>query len=81
MVPGRGSARVDALSQREPLLEPFADAHARDARLALELDNLSWVGERTSNAVIITGPHGRIECVNRGFTELTEWQTVEVAAG
>ncbi len=66
------------LAQREQLLEQLADAHARTERQALELSKLSWVAERTSNAVIITDRHGRIEWVNKGFTELTEWQPAEV---
>jgi PAS domain S-box-containing protein len=66
------------LAQRELLLAELADARARDARQALELSKLSWVAERTSNAVIITDRRGRIEWVNAGFTRLTEWQPAEV---
>jgi PAS domain S-box-containing protein len=67
-----------SLTQREHLLSQLNDARARDARQALELSKLSWVAERTSNAVIITDRDGRIEWVNKGFTDLTEWQLSEV---
>ena len=67
-----------ALLQREHLVDQLNAAHARDASQALELSKLSWVAERTSNAVIITDRRGRIEWVNKGFTELTEWQLAEV---
>jgi len=67
-----------ALRQREELLDALNAAYARDAAQALELSKLSWVAERTSNAVIITDRAGRIEWVNKGFTVLTEWQPEEV---
>ncbi len=67
-----------ALMQHEQLLKQLNLAQARDARQALELSKLSWVAERTSNAVIITDRRGRIEWVNKGFTDLTEWQPEEV---
>jgi PAS domain S-box-containing protein len=67
-----------ALLQREELLLQLNAAHERDARQALELSKLSWVAERTSNAVIITDAAGRIEWVNKGFSVLTEWQLEEV---
>ncbi len=67
-----------ALLQREHLLDELNAANARDAAQALELSKLSWVAERTSNAVIITDRRGRIEWVNKGFTVLTEWQPAEV---
>jgi len=66
------------LAQREQLLGQLEDAHARTEQQALELSKLSWVAERTGNAVIITDRRGRIEWVNTGFTALTEWQPHEV---
>ncbi|HRK07819.1 MAG TPA: PAS domain S-box protein [Pseudobdellovibrionaceae bacterium] len=43
-----------------------------------ELNKLSQVAERTTNAVILTDPEVRIEWVNQGFTRITEYTLDEV---
>jgi PAS domain S-box-containing protein len=43
-----------------------------------ELLKLSLIAEHTSNAVIITDAHGRIEWVNDAFTRITEYSLNEV---
>lgn len=43
-----------------------------------ELNKLSQVAERTTNAVILTDPQMRIEWVNQGFTRITEYTLDEV---
>lgn len=40
---------------------------------------LSLVANETDNAVIITGPDGLIQYVNKGFTRLTGWDLQEVS--
>jgi|GEM_PF-1959612 len=43
-----------------------------------ELKKLSLIAKRTTNAIIITDPNGKIEWVNEGFTRLTEFEFHEV---
>lgn len=47
-------------------------------RLAADLDRLSMVAKRTTNAVIITDAQQRIEWVNDGFTRITGYMLEEV---
>lgn len=49
------------------------------ARSELEARKLAMVASRTSNAVAITGPDGRIEWINRGFARMTGYSAPEVA--
>lgn len=48
------------------------------SRMARERNRLALIAELTSNAVIITDCHGRIEWVNAGFTRITEYTLEEV---
>ncbi len=47
-------------------------------QLAEEMETLSLVANNTDNSVLITDKHGRIEFVNRGFTNLSGYTADEV---
>ncbi len=66
------------LQRRERLLADLARSRAELAAQALELRKLSWVAERTHNAVVITDAQGRTEWVNEGFERLTGWTLAEL---
>ena len=46
--------------------------------MAAEIERLSLVAKRTSNAVIIADPHGRVTWVNDGFERITGYRLHEV---
>jgi len=45
---------------------------------ALELERLALVAERTTNSVVVTDAHGRVEWVNHGFTALTGYDAEDI---
>jgi two-component system CheB/CheR fusion protein len=63
-----GGAAVAALRAQWRRLRASAERQRR----------LSLIAERTTNAVVVTDPHGRIEWVNDGFTRVTGYALDEV---
>lgn len=66
------SAFVMLLVSRRERAESMARA------MTAELDRLALVAQRTSNAVVISDPQGRIEWVNEGFTRISGYTLEEV---
>lgn len=56
----------------------LAHSLSETERLREEAHKLSLVASRTHNGVLITGPTGRIEWVNEGFTRITGYTAEEV---
>lgn len=69
-------ARIVPFNQQEVLVlvQDITVRRQKDDALM----KLSLIAEHTSNAVIITDAHGRIEWVNEGFTRVTEYSLEEV---
>jgi PAS domain S-box-containing protein len=71
MVFGLGRSRSRALALATTMTSTLRASEAEARRLAM-------VASRTSNAVIITDPQGRIEWINPGFTRITGYEFDEV---
>lgn len=59
-----------------------ADLQASEARMreaSSEAQRLAEIARRTSNAIVITDVHGRVEWVNEGFTRISGYSLEEVA--
>ncbi|MDB6170161.1 MAG: hypothetical protein JWM88_3025 [Verrucomicrobia bacterium] len=67
-----GLSRSRALGIAQEMTKSLRASEAEARRLAM-------VAGRTTNAVIITGPDGRIEWVNEGFTRMTEYSPTEAS--
>jgi len=61
-----------------PAIRTLVVRAADQFRLSSELQRLAMVVARTSNAVIVTDCHGRIQWTNPGFTRITEFSMDEV---
>lgn len=55
------------------------EANATLAAQAGELRRLALVASRTDNGVVLSGPDGRVEWINEGFSRLTGYTLLEVA--
>ncbi|MBL3655753.1 PAS domain S-box protein [Fulvivirga sediminis] len=67
----------DYMGSTRKILALTRDITARKLQ-EIEFEKLSLVADNTHNAVIISDKHGRIEYVNKGFTEMTGYDEQEV---
>jgi len=73
---GRGKARATQLA--EEMTQELRASEVEANRARVEAERLAEIARRTSNAVVITDPLGRIEWINEGFTRITGYQLVDV---
>ncbi|MFO0884367.1 MAG: CHASE domain-containing protein [Pirellulales bacterium] len=73
---GRGKAR--ALQLAGEMTQELRASELAANRARMEAERLAEIARRTSNAVVITDPLGRIEWINEGFTRITGYQLADV---